>query len=103
MRRPVETVDGAVDKMLSHMRETQRVCEMLERKMALDLDYLPGASVAGDLRIMLQTASVLLQKAVGRKNFPTPRAVEQLLHQSLPASVLPFTSEEPNVQRKTAA
>lgn len=48
------------------------VTRLLPSKMMLDLAYLDRASVAGDLGIILKTASVLIQKALGRSEFSVP-------------------------------
>ena len=51
---------------------------LLPKKMAVDLDYLDHATVLTDLVVILQTASVLLQKALGRTKFTEPRSVCQM-------------------------
>ncbi len=48
------------------------VSRLLPRKMSLDLEYLDRSSVVGDIGIILRTASVLMQKALGRSKFPDP-------------------------------
>jgi len=48
------------------------VTRLLPDKMALELEYLRRATALTDLRVILNTALVLLQKAAGRKNFPQP-------------------------------
>jgi lipopolysaccharide/colanic/teichoic acid biosynthesis glycosyltransferase len=48
---------------------------LLPRKMAIDLEYLDRATLQSDLGVMLRTASVLIQKALGRTTFPQPASV----------------------------
>lgn len=48
------------------------VQRLLPVKMALDLDYLTRSNFISDLGVIRQTAWVLLQKALGRKDFPDP-------------------------------
>jgi len=71
------------------------VAKLLPPKMALDLDYLNRASILSDLGVILQTASVLFQKALGRKEFPMP----QLLTQTATSA----TTEQGTSTARTAA
>ena len=48
------------------------VTRLLPLKMAIDLDYLKSSTLWTDLNVILRTASVLVQKALGRTSFPTP-------------------------------
>lgn len=50
--------------------EQYYVSRLLPIKMAVDLAYLQRATFLSDLGVCGRTAWVLLQKAVGRKNFP---------------------------------
>ena len=72
------------------------VSRLLPLKMKLDLAYLERANAGGDMRVVLTTALVLLQKAVGRKSFPLPAEVSRLFlreHMSAESSTrLPFIS-----------
>ena len=52
------------------------VAKLLPLKMAIDLEYLDRATPISDFGVMLRTAAVLLQKALGRKTFPTPDALQ---------------------------
>lgn len=58
------------------------VTRLLPRKMSLDLEYLDRSSVVGDIVIILRTASVLMQKAVGRSKFPDPEGTNDALDES---------------------
>lgn len=51
------------------------VAKLLPPKMALDLEYLKRANVISDIGVILQTALVLVQKALGRKSFPLPQVL----------------------------
>lgn len=52
------------------------VARLLPLKMTIDLEYLTRASLLSDIGVILNTASVLMQKAFGRKHFPTPASLE---------------------------
>jgi lipopolysaccharide/colanic/teichoic acid biosynthesis glycosyltransferase len=54
------------------------VTQLLPRKMTIDLEYLSRASLWSDIGVIFSTASVLVQKALGRKQFPTPAALKHL-------------------------
>lgn len=64
------------------------VSRLLPQKMKLDLEYLPRMSVLGDLRIILQTGLVLVQKAMGRKSFPTPDVLQVEDHENDEAQII---------------
>lgn len=51
---------------------------ILPEKMALELQYVQYSSLFTDLKIVLQTAAVLIQIAAGKTQFPLPEAVRQL-------------------------
>jgi lipopolysaccharide/colanic/teichoic acid biosynthesis glycosyltransferase len=51
-----EQILGAGDAETTYLRE------VMPRKLALDLDYVRTASFAGDLRILLKTAALLLRR-----------------------------------------
>ena len=52
---------------------------LLPAKMALDLDYLQRSSLASDLAVIFETAIVLIQKACGKKVFPTSPQLQRLI------------------------
>ena len=52
------------------------VARLLPLKMTIDLEYLTHASLWSDDGVIFSTASVLIQKALGRKHFPTPAGLE---------------------------
>jgi lipopolysaccharide/colanic/teichoic acid biosynthesis glycosyltransferase len=52
------------------------LARLLPLKMTLDLEYLTRSTIWTDLRLVLQTAWVLLQKSVGRNSFPAPRVLQ---------------------------
>jgi lipopolysaccharide/colanic/teichoic acid biosynthesis glycosyltransferase len=52
------------------------VARLLPLKMAIDLEYLSRASLWSDIGVIFSTASVLFQKALGRKQFPAPAALQ---------------------------
>lgn len=51
---------------------------ILPEKMALELQYVQSNSLFTDLKIVSQTAAVLIQIGVGRTQFPLPEAVREL-------------------------
>jgi len=51
---------------------------LLPLKMTIDLEYLSRASLWSDIGVIFSTASVLFQKALGRKQFPTPVVLKNL-------------------------
>lgn len=55
------------------------VTRLLPVKMSLDLEYLNHRSVLSDLWVILQTVSVLLRRAMGRKQFRTSSQLQRIL------------------------
>jgi lipopolysaccharide/colanic/teichoic acid biosynthesis glycosyltransferase len=53
------------------------VAALLPLKMTIDLEYLSRAGLWSDVGVILSTASVLFQKALGRKQFPTPAVLQR--------------------------
>lgn len=51
--------------------------KLLPAKLALELDYVRRASFALDLKIILQTITVIIQIALGRRDFGDPEAYLQ--------------------------
>ncbi len=58
---------------------------LLPPKMKVDLEYLTRRTLLSDIGVVLQTASVLVQKALGRKHFSLPQC---LTDSGLPSSGL---------------
>ena len=69
------------------------VRRLLPLKMKLDLEYLATATVLTDIQVILQTASVLFQKALGRHNFPLPAAVSSSTGNPVLPSAVKSTTE----------
>ncbi len=60
--------DGAAEEVY--------VERLLPLKMKVDLDYLVRQTVWSDLGVIFTTASVLVQKALGRRSFPFPAILD---------------------------
>ncbi len=58
------------------------VQRLLPLKMAMDLNYVKTSTFLTDLGLIARTASVLIQKALGRRLFPTPPQLAAFLEQS---------------------
>ncbi|MEZ6060341.1 MAG: sugar transferase [Planctomycetaceae bacterium] len=78
------------------------VTRLLPEKMALELHHLQHRTALRDLLVILHTASVLLQKAVGRRHFPKPAILQAPLQIIEFPVVPPSTAEHSRAIRHTA-
>lgn len=74
---------------------------LLPRKMAIDIAYLRRATLVSDLRVIAETAVVLVQKALGRKDFPQPASLPEPLPTRDTESRIP-EAESGTEQRRAA-
>jgi lipopolysaccharide/colanic/teichoic acid biosynthesis glycosyltransferase len=55
--------------------EAAYAADLLPLKLSLDLEYARNASLVYDLRLILETAWIILQIALGRRSFPPPASL----------------------------
>lgn len=74
------------------------VQRLLPPKMKIDLDYLKRRTLFSDFAVVVQTGVVLIQKALGRKQFPLPKSLTGFFVKPDQAAEPKSTSPAPSKQ-----